>query len=210
MGTAVTPQIAPTPANLAGQAVLNEHAAQKPEELAALVEWTRSRPPARSVLEIGVYRGGTLWLWRELWPHARIVAVDNMSLERCPGCEHRIAHRDCSNRRIGRALGPWPAGRLYIGDSHTEQTRDRVRYWLDGGCDFLHIDADHSAEGVRRDFELYAPLVRPGGAIVLHDVAGEAFPGVVSLWRQLQHTEPGAFLILEGRPDWGGLGVIPR
>ncbi len=215
--------VAPTAVELALRAVELERAAQKPEELALLIEWLTIRDNPRAVLEVGVYRGGTLWLWRRLWPHARIVAVDNMSLERCPGCERRVAHRDCSNRRIADALGGWPRGRLLVADSHEARTRELVALWLgrgttekigtghyNGRCDFLHLDGDHSAAGVRRDFELYSPLVRAGGAIVLHDVAGDAFPGVVELWRELSESEPAAFLILAGREDWGGLGVLPR
>jgi predicted O-methyltransferase YrrM len=34
---------------------------------------------------------------------------------------------------------------------------------------FLLIDADHSYEGVRGDFELWSPHVAPGGLIVFHD-----------------------------------------
>lgn len=35
--------------------------------------------------------------------------------------------------------------------------------------DFLHIDADHSYEGVKKDFELYSTIMSPGGIISLHD-----------------------------------------
>lgn len=35
--------------------------------------------------------------------------------------------------------------------------------------DFLHIDADHSYEGVKRDFDLYSTIMSPGGIISLHD-----------------------------------------
>lgn len=35
--------------------------------------------------------------------------------------------------------------------------------------DFLHIDADHSFEGVKKDFELYSTIMNPGGIITLHD-----------------------------------------
>ena len=35
--------------------------------------------------------------------------------------------------------------------------------------DFLHIDADHSYEGVKKDFELYSQIMSPGGIISLHD-----------------------------------------
>ena len=35
--------------------------------------------------------------------------------------------------------------------------------------DFLHIDAGHSYEDVKRDFELYSKLVKPTGIISIHD-----------------------------------------
>lgn len=35
--------------------------------------------------------------------------------------------------------------------------------------DYLHIDADHSYEGSRQDFEDYARLLRAGGMVSLHD-----------------------------------------
>jgi predicted O-methyltransferase YrrM len=37
--------------------------------------------------------------------------------------------------------------------------------------DCLFIDGDHSVEGVTKNFEHYAPLVRQGGVIFLHDVS---------------------------------------
>lgn len=35
--------------------------------------------------------------------------------------------------------------------------------------DFLHIDAGHSYEDVKKDFELYSTLVKPNGMISIHD-----------------------------------------
>lgn len=35
--------------------------------------------------------------------------------------------------------------------------------------DFLHIDADHSYEGVKQDFELYSKILNKGGIISIHD-----------------------------------------
>lgn len=35
--------------------------------------------------------------------------------------------------------------------------------------DYLHIDADHSYEGVKKDFELYSQIVSPTGIISIHD-----------------------------------------
>ena len=35
--------------------------------------------------------------------------------------------------------------------------------------DYLHIDADHSYEGVKLDFDLYSKLLSPNGIISIHD-----------------------------------------
>lgn len=37
------------------------------------------------------------------------------------------------------------------------------------GIDYLHIDGDHSYEGVKRDFELYSTIMNPNGIISIHD-----------------------------------------
>ena len=35
--------------------------------------------------------------------------------------------------------------------------------------DFLHIDADHTFEGVKKDFDLYSKIMNKGGIITIHD-----------------------------------------
>jgi predicted O-methyltransferase YrrM len=56
-------------------------------------------------------------------------------------------------------------------DSHDPAVRSRVAGLVgDGGLDFLFIDGDHSYEGVKRDFEMYGPLVKPSGLIAFHDI----------------------------------------
>lgn len=53
--------------------------------------------------------------------------------------------------------------------------------------DYLHIDADHNYDGVKLDWDLYRPLVRPGGLISLHDTVNEREPcGVPRLMREIQ------------------------
>lgn len=46
------------------------------------------------------------------------------------------------------------------------------------GLQLLFLDADHSYFATQRAFELYAPKVRPGGYVVLHDAKGDGWPGV--------------------------------
>jgi len=48
----------------------------------------------------------------------------------------------------------------------------------------LFPDGDHSYEGVKRDFEMYSPLVRPGGIIAFHDTV--FMDGVRRFWAELK------------------------
>jgi predicted O-methyltransferase YrrM len=50
-------------------------------------------------------------------------------------------------------------------------TREAVMKKLNGrAVDLLFIDGDHRYSRVKKDFEMYAPLVRTGGVVLLHDI----------------------------------------
>jgi predicted O-methyltransferase YrrM len=56
-------------------------------------------------------------------------------------------------------------------DSHQPETLSGIHEILQGHkLDFLFIDGDHSYEGVRKDFEMYSPLVRGSGLVAFHDI----------------------------------------
>jgi hypothetical protein len=56
---------------------------------------------------------------------------------------------------------------------------------IDFEIDLIHIDGDHSYEGVKRDFELYFEKVKHNGIITLHDV--ELCGGVKSFFEELEN-----------------------
>jgi predicted O-methyltransferase YrrM len=82
--------------------------------------------------------------------------------------------------------------------------------------DILFIDADHRYPGVKRDFDLYSPLVREGGLVAFHDVIRQNDPrsGVHLLWNELEQEYPDTYKWVGddnwGMGDWGGIGVIRR
>ena len=43
---------------------------------------------------------------------------------------------------------------------------------------FIFIDGDHSYEGIKADFELYSPMLEPGGYLVFDDYQREPWPDV--------------------------------
>jgi predicted O-methyltransferase YrrM len=59
------------------------------------------------------------------------------------------------------------------GDSHEAEMLHRLCGALDHRpIDLLFIDGDHTYDGVRSDYSMYSPLVRRGGLIAFHDIAG--------------------------------------
>jgi predicted O-methyltransferase YrrM len=121
----------------------------------------------RRMLEIGTSAGGTLFLFaRVAGPPGPVISVDLPRGAFGGGYPIWKAPLFKAFAREGQRL------ELIRANSHDSRTVERVRAILEGeALDFLFIDGDHSYDGVKLDFELYAPLVRPGGLIALHDIS---------------------------------------
>jgi predicted O-methyltransferase YrrM len=180
-------------------------AMQKVGELAGLARMVRSERPS-TVLEIGSFIGGTLGLFCKLAEaDALLVSVDLPS--NYGGAT--VAELEALARANQRVVA-------VRRDSHADETRAEVEQLLAGRqVDVLMIDGDHSYEGVRRDFELYAPLVRPAGLIAFHDIVPHVrIPEieVERLWAELRDGYEHVEIVESGRESgfgpWGGIGVL--
>jgi cephalosporin hydroxylase len=156
---------------------------QADEEILWLLELVEAERP-QTVLEIGTDEGGTLFLWsRVAAPDASLVAVDTRPL----GLLGHLSPYALVRRGFARERQT--VNLLLPADSHDPATLAEVRRLLDDRqLDFLFIDGDHSYEGVKEDFRLYEPLVRPAGLIAIHDIASEFAPGVARFWSELTQT----------------------
>jgi len=56
------------------------------------------------------------------------------------------------------------------------QTSVEVRAWWKLTIDMLFIDGDHSYEGVKGDWEMFSPFVRPFGVVIFHDTIWDLKP----------------------------------
>ncbi|MGA8028531.1 MAG: class I SAM-dependent methyltransferase [Bryobacteraceae bacterium] len=84
---------------------------------------------------------------------------------------------------------------------------EAVKQFADESIDMLHIDGLHTYEACKHDFETWLPKIKPGGIILLHDVAVRRTDfGVWKMWGELasQFTETFAF------HHWWGLGVLRK
>jgi predicted O-methyltransferase YrrM len=134
-------------------------------ELLGLVNALKKLPLKR-VCEIGTFRGGTLFVWcRIADPEARIYSIDLPGGEFGGGYNERSLPLFQSFCQTGQQLS------CLRGSSHDSKIRDQFASEIGKDkLDFLFIDGDHSYEGVKQDFEFYAPFVAPGGAIGFHDI----------------------------------------
>jgi predicted O-methyltransferase YrrM len=178
-------------------------AMQRPAEIAPLLELVCQLRP-RVVVEIGTASGGTLFLLtRVAAPDALLLSLD------LPGGDFgggyhawRVPLYRSFARDRQRVL-------LLRGDSHAPEMAARLARALAGRpIDFLLIDGDHRYEGVRADFLAYAPLVRAGGLIALHDIVadpGQPGMGVARFWREIAPRLPSREIV--ERPDQPGYGL---
>lgn len=157
---------------------------QVPQELAGLIALVQEQQP-RALLEVGTARGGTLLLLcRFAAPDATIVSVDLPYARNGGGYPHW--------KKSFYTLFPLPGQSLHLvqANSHAPETRDKVSALVGArGLDFVLIDADHSYEGVKQDFENYRPLMAPGGIIAFHDVLPNDTDPSIDVYRFWQELE---------------------
>jgi cephalosporin hydroxylase len=159
----------------------------------------------RSLLEIGTYWGGTLFVFSQVAARdATVISLD---------CAFNLFGKLC---RVGQKVffrGLVRRGQkllLFDSDSHKPESLAAIESKLKGNkLDFLFIDGDHSYEGVKQDFKMYAPLVRSGGIIAFHDVAHDTETKKVHrFWEEIkgqyQHRE---FIHKTGKGAMG-IGVV--
>ena len=176
-------------------------------EAAELVRTVSARQP-RHVLEIGTARGGTLFLLTEsAAPDAHVVSLDlphGRNGGGYPAWKAEIYRRFA---RGGRRIT------LLRANSHLPESRELARAEAGPqGFDLIMIDADHSYAGVKTDFELYAPLLAPGGMIVMHDILPNRFDAeidVAPFWQEVKARYPVTREIVEDEGQGVfGIGLV--
>jgi len=182
------------------------------EEFLELLKIFKEHNP-KYILEIGTANGETLFSYCKL---AREDAI--------------IISVDLPKGLYGGGYPDWkipiyqafkkPNQKLYLlrEDSHQQETLEKVKEILNGNqLDFLFIDGDHSYEGVKKDFEMYSPLVRKEGIIAFHDInpsmgTVEKSPvGVSILWNEIKNRFGGYLEIIKDKnQDSYGIGIIKK
>jgi predicted O-methyltransferase YrrM len=161
-----------------------------------------------SVLEIGTGRtGGTLFLFsRAASENATIISVALPGGE-FGGCYPKwkiplFKSFALVNQRI----------HLIRADSHDEATLEKIKtVFNDKKIDFLFIDGDHTYEGVKRDFQMYSPLVKKEGVIAFHDIVlhpPHMACEVNRFWNEIKSQYEHLEMVKDCNQKCGGIGVI--
>lgn len=174
-------------------------------EITGLLERLRTLKP-ETVIEIGTHKGGNSFLFCHALPTVkRVIGVD-LCVQNSP--------------KLIYLARPGQVYRALHGNSQTIHMKRSVQRQLGGRpVDFLFIDGDHSYKGVRTDFELYSPLVRPGGIVAMHDIVPDhrtcyglntgCYSGeVYQLWGELKQHYHCVELIDNADQDGFGIGLI--
>ena len=159
------------------------------EEVRDLLELLADFKP-KVVLEIGVHRGYSMELWRKAFNPPVIIGIDN---------DLHAVDKKATEGMI-----------IIDGDSHTSKVRDYVEVVLTGlPVDLLFIDGDHHYDSVKKDWELYTPLVKKGGVVILHDVSVEdnSSVDVSKFWQNLDHSKFDRSVLIHNK-NGTGIGVI--
>lgn len=130
----------------------------------ALARYARGR---RALAEIGVYQGATtVRLAAVMDPAGVFFAIDPYPGNRFGiDFNYLIARREVSRRIVARVVWIRATGAEAINDPRVAGRT----------IDFLFIDADHSYQGLRKDWMAWRPFLQPGALIALHDTIGGKF-----------------------------------
>jgi len=109
---------------------------------------------ACTILEVGVAHGGSMLLWHELCPKARIIGMDIQN----------AVHPSIFPRMKPERFA------FLMGDAYNDYAVGQVKAVTPDGIDFAIDDGPHSLESQQRFLQLYVPLLNPGGIAVIEDI----------------------------------------
>lgn len=179
-----------------------------PEEAAVLSRLARA---AGSVVELGVYEGSSALVFLDALPsgselHLVDPFIDRNGWSMRPGW-HGAPFATRAVIRRARSAG---GARVHW---HLDRSQDVGRRWAGAKVDLVFVDGDHSPEGVREDWDVWHPHVRPGGAMAFHDArvgepGGGGGPGATAVVNELfRHRPPEGWRIAE---EVASLVVVQR
>ena len=166
------------------------------DEAIALYELARELPgDAPLAIEIGSWQGkSSICLASGLRDRARarLCCIDPFDAS---GDEHSAGAYGQRSKTLASPLRQTfeqnlrAAGLLHLVDVRQGRSHELAATWREP-IDLLFLDGDHSYEAVACDYRDWAPRVRPGGFLVLHDVVHEVHVGPRRVVDEMVRMDP--------------------
>lgn len=74
--------------------------------------------------------------------------------------------------------------------------------------DFLFIDGNHLYSAVKKDYEMYSPLVRKGGIVAFHDIGVNEEGGAHIFWEEVKNKHSSYKEFLYDKNKEKGIGML--
>lgn len=121
----------------------------------------------KRILELGIFDGGSVAFWHELFRPEKHVAVDLIDRKDSPYFQRYLASRDLS----GRIATFWNTNQ-----ADQRRLRSIIASEFDGPIDLVIDDASHLYSPTLATFEAVFPLMSPGGIYIIEDWAWGHWP----------------------------------
>ncbi|HKL16797.1 MAG TPA: class I SAM-dependent methyltransferase [Patescibacteria group bacterium] len=180
---------------------------QKKKEATLFLEEVKKINP-RIICEVGSGRGGMLYLFSRIAnKNAQIISID---IPKSYLLKNYLDLKDFLYNNLikeNQTIYPIKA------DSHKKETLNKLKQILNNKkIDLLFIDGDHSYKGVKKDFQLYSPLVKKNGIIAFHDIVpnkNDKNNNVYKFWKEIKKEKENFKEIIENPRQKGmGIGLI--
>lgn len=162
------------------------------------------------VLEIGTADGGTLFLFSRAASEKAVITTIDLP----GGGFDKGSYPNWKVPLYKSFASPKQQIHLVQGNTHDQATLEKVKTILNGNqIDFLFIDGDHSYEGVKKDFEMYAPLVKVNSLIAFHDIVTQQLGTgclVSKLWNEIKSNYNHLEIIESPNQTSCGIGLIRK
>jgi len=187
---------------------LNSQNLQEFESL--LTEYIKITPS--KIIEIGSLYGWTLQHFIHYSQEGSTVLAIDLPVRNFVGPhDWRVSKQENNYKNVWPTWAKANKTKLYLipDSSQKQQTLDKAKDIFKGEqIDFLFIDGDHTYHGVKKDFEMYGPLVRSGGIIAFHDIGKNEEGGVHILWNEIKNMHKSYKEFLYEKNYEKGIGVI--
>jgi hypothetical protein len=124
--------------------------------------FSAANPPRNNILELGIWKGGSIAFWFECLRPRKHVAIDIAVREDSPYFQQYVTSRSLEDR----IKTYWETSQ-----ADADRLREIISKEFDGPLDLVIDDASHLYQPTKAGFETVFPLIRPGGFYIIEDWA---------------------------------------